>query len=277
MLSPYYYHQTLLKLTTAFGSLFNDIFIVRFDKNNDEVERIKIPIIYGPKEKYFAKNLQDDDLHRKIAIELPRMSFQRTDISYDPQRKIIRTHQNQKVIPNQLKKTQFSPVPYDVVYDLNIMVKNQIDGDQIVEQILPFFTPSFDVTINPIPDMDYQDDIPVILNSVSQEDSYDGEFLDRRIITWKLNFTMKANFYGPIQEITPIKKTQIDILIPEGADEITREVMAKTPRVQRFTGRPDPLNTVPDENGDFGYSVEFEEFNDGLKWNPKTGNDEEIE
>jgi hypothetical protein len=276
MLSPYFYHRTMEKLSVAFGSLFNNIYIVRFDDTLEEVERIKVPIAYGPKEKYIIKDIQDDDLHKQIAVELPRMSYERVNMIYAPQRKIIRTHKNEKIIGSDTKKTQFSPVPYDLNYELNIMVKNQIDGDQIVEQILPFFTPSFDITINPIPEMDYQDDIPVILNSVIQEDSYDGDFLDRRTLVWKLNFTMKANFYGPIREQGVITKSQVDVGIPAG-DEITKEVISKTPRVQRFTATPDPINSIPDAEGNFDAKVEFEEFSDGRKWNPTTGQDEDIE
>jgi hypothetical protein len=275
MLAPYYFHNTLEKLTNAFGSLFNDIYIVRYDKNFEEKERIKVPITYATKEKYLVKNLQDEDLHKQVSIELPRMSYRRVEINYAPQRKIIRTHKNEKIVSDESKKTQFTPVPYDLNYELLIYVKNQIDGDQIVEQILPFFTPSFDITINPIPEMDYQDDIPVVLNNVIEDDSYDGDFLDRRILIWKLNFTLKANFYGPIREQGVIKKTQIDVGIPVG-EEINDLVISQTPRVQRFTGTPDPLDTVPDENGDFGYKVEFEEFNDGKKYNPITGEDEDI-
>jgi len=276
MLTEYFHHQILRNITVAFGSLFNNIYCFRYDENGNEIERIKVPIMYGPKEKWLSKNISDPDLHKVVAVELPRMSFQRTgSLTYAPERKLNRAHKNIKTIPQVKRFSQFTPVPYDIPYELNILSKNAADADQIIEQILPFFTPSFDITINPIPDMDFQDDIPIILTSVTETDDYTGDFINRRALIWTLNFNVKANFYGPIKEQGVIRKTQIDIGIPVGGEEITDEQIRKTPRVIRHTGTPDPLNAEPTD--DYGYDVKTEFFQDNSKYNPVTGNDEPIE
>lgn len=277
MLAPYFFHNTLENLSVSFGSLFNNIYILRTKANGEEEERIKVPISYGPKEAYLLKNKQDEDLHKEVAIELPRMSYQRIGLSYASARKINRLHVTTKDIEFEKRLKQFSPAPYDINYELYIVTKNQIDADQIVEQILPFFTPAFDISIRPIPEMNFIEDIPVILNSVTPQDDYTGDFINRRTLSWTLSFTMKANFYGPIREQGVIKKSIIDIGIPVGGDEIDAEVIARTPRTQRFTATPDPLDTLPDSDGNFNYNVEFEEFFDGKKRNPATGQDEDIE
>lgn len=273
MFSDPFYHSTLRKITSAFGSLFNDIYVRRLDSNNVEKQRIKVPLNYGPKEKYLARIIEDPDLHREIAISLPRITFQRTGMMYDADRKLNRKHKNVKTKDISTRSSQFTPVPYNVNYTVSILAKNAYDADQIIEQILPFFTPSFDITINSIPEMDIKDDMPVVLSSIREEDTYEGDYINQRALIWTLEFTVKANFYGPVRDQGIIRKVQVDIGTTPHSP-ITDEVVAETPREVRITIEPDPLTAGPDD--DFGYSEDIEFFQDAKKYNPVTGTDEDI-
>lgn len=260
------------KLVVGFGSLFNDITVVRVDNSNVERERIKVPLNYGPKAKYVVRMKQDPNLDKDVAITVPRISFEIQDIQYDGARKLPSINKNVKTKDNQTKYVQFTPVPYNVNFELAVMAKHQDDALQIVEQIIPFFTPDFTYTYHAIPQMGIKHDIPIVLNDVSHEDIYDGDFTARRVLTWTLSFTAKAYIYGPIRENGVITKIQIDQLVPVG-DIDDEAVRAETPRIARQTITPDPPTAGPDDNYDF--MIDFEEFDDGLKYNPVTGNDED--
>jgi len=179
-----------------FGTLFNDIHINREDTSNGVTRTIKVPISYGPKEKMLARLDADPSLNRP-AIVLPRMSFELTDLNYGPTRKLNTIGKIVGVNTNDQTKYQYTPVPYDFNFILSIAVKNADDGTRILEQILPFFTPSWNSTVDLIPELGIKLDIPIILNAVSSEDSYEGNFEERRSIVWTLSFTMKGYIFGP--------------------------------------------------------------------------------
>ena len=201
MLGHIYYHGTLKKYVTLFGTLFNDIFINRVDTTHDVINTIKVPLQYAPREKVLARLESDPTLTKAVATVLPRMSFEITTMMYAPTRKLPSVGKTRKPVANTSTiKTAYNPVPYDISFSLYIMVKNVEDGTQILEQILPFFTPEWTSTINLIPELGVVQDIPLILLNVTPQDTYEGNFDERRVMTWTLDFIMKGYFYGPIRE-----------------------------------------------------------------------------
>ena len=191
------YHGLTKKYVTLFGSIFNDIIIERMDSEGDVVQTIKVPLMYGPKEKYIAKILSDPNLSKQIDQLLPRMSFEITDFSYDNDRKLNTT--NRRSAPVSASNTanqymQYSPVPYNINMNLSILVKNVDDGLKIVEQILPYFTPDWTVPVTLIPSVNETKSIPIILNSINYKDNYEGDYKEKRIIEWTLGFTMKVYY-----------------------------------------------------------------------------------
>lgn len=212
MRTQYFYHKLIRKYVILFGNMFNDILIVRKDNDTGiEVERFKVPIMYSPKEKYITRLESDPDLQRDFGISLPRMSFEMTSISYDPSRKqnsLLRTGKNNGAGG---VSTQYMGVPYDIGFELNIYTRNIDDGNHIVEQILPFFNPDHTPTINPVSEIGVLKDTPIILNSVTNNIQYEGNFDSVRYINWTLTFTMKAYFYGPVSTPKIIRKVDTNI------------------------------------------------------------------
>ncbi len=198
MLGHTFYHNTIRRYVILFGTLFNDIHINREDTSQGVTRTIKVPISYGPKEKMLARLDADPELKRP-AIVLPRMSFELTDLNYGPTRKLNTIGKIVAANPNDTNaaKYQYTPVPYDLNFILSIAVKNADDGTRILEQILPFFTPNWNSTVDLIPELGIKLDIPIVLNAVSSEDSYEGDFEARRSIVWTLSFTMKGYIFGP--------------------------------------------------------------------------------
>jgi hypothetical protein len=197
-----YYHGIIRKAIVGFGALFSDIYIDRKQGdsvNGETLQRIQIPLAYAPKEKWIVRLDQDPNLQNNVYVSLPRMSFEIIGYNYDSSRKLGRT---QKITCGDATGTQvtrvFSPVPYNVDLSLYILTKTQEDGLQIVEQILPTFTPEYTLPVKVIPEMNITQDIPVILNSVAVSDEYEGDFQSRRFVTHTLNFQMKINLFGPI-------------------------------------------------------------------------------
>jgi len=196
-----YYHGIIRKCIVGFGTLFSDIYIDR--KQGDSVtgttiQRLQVPLAYAPKEKWLVRLDQDPNLENHTYVSLPRMSFEIIGYNYDPSRKVNRMQQIKCGDGSGSVSTMYSPVPYNLDLSLYILTKTQEDGLQIVEQILPTFTPEYTLTINVVPDMNVKIDVPIVLNSVSVQDEYDGDFQTRRFVTHSLNFQMKMNLFGPI-------------------------------------------------------------------------------
>ena len=204
---PPFYHGLTRKAIVSFGSLFSNIKIQREKNDGAVAQELVIPLAYAPKEKWLVRVEQDPTLSRNDYVTLPRMSFEITGMTYDATRKTNRinkiTANNTDTNPTTVNQS-YSPVPYNFEISLYILTKTQEDAFQIVEQILPFFTPEFTLSINAVPELDVQMDIPIILNTVNIEDNYDGTFQERRFVTYTLNFTMKTNFYGPVSATGPI-------------------------------------------------------------------------
>jgi hypothetical protein len=195
-----FYNRTIRKIVVAFGTVFNDIYLVRYTKDGlTAKETIKVPLNWGAKEKYLTRLTSDPTLTKSIATTLPRISFDMTGMSYDSSRKLPTTVRNFSANSATSVKTQYVPVPYNFDFSLSIYVRNTEDGTQILEQILPFFTPDFSVTVDFVPSMDPKYDMPIILNSVSNEVDYEGEMMTTRMIIWNLEFTAKGHIWPPVK------------------------------------------------------------------------------
>jgi len=212
--NDHFYNRTIRKVVVAFGTMFNDIHVVRYNKaGTTAYEKFKVPLNYGAKEKYITRITTDPTLTKSIATSVPRISFDMTGMSYDTARKLPSTLRNFAANNATTVKTQFVPVPYDFTFSLSIYVRNTEDGTQILEQILPFFTPDFNVTINFIPSMGKKYDMPVILNSVSNQTEYEGDLMSTRLITWDLEFTAKAYIWPPVISAEVIRQANTSLYL----------------------------------------------------------------
>ena len=211
MLGHSFYHQHLRKYVIVFGTIFNDIIIQRKDNSGNIVQDIKVPLAYAPREKALARLDQDPDLARKVGMVLPRMSFEMTSINYAPERKLNKIHRNVSAYSDDKAKlyAAYNPVAYDVGFELNVYTRYAEDSTQILEQILPFFTPEWSVSMTLIPDMNWKQDIPIVLNGVSMQDTYDGDFETRRALIHTLNFTLKGYLWGPLRKTGIIKTANV--------------------------------------------------------------------
>ena len=223
MLGSTFYHQTIRKYVAVFGTLFNDINIERKNSSGVVVEKLKVPLAYGPKQKWLLA-VQDTTADRKVvATRTPRMGFAMTGVSYDSARKLNTIGRNvaantSSTTTNMI--TMYNPVPYNFDFQLFILVKNAEDGTQILEQVLPYFTPEFTVTVNTIPDMNIKADVPITLNSADVADEYEGDLSARRTITWTLSFTLKGFIYPNVTSGEIIKSIEVNFRIPGGDTEI---------------------------------------------------------
>ena len=270
-----FYFSTIRKMVVYFGTIMNDIRITRTDSEGNPVALIKIPLTYAPKDKMLSRVDSDPAITRPTAIVLPRMSFEMTGLAYDGSRK-LNTFAAQVVKDDSdasKLKRQYNPVPYNFDFNLYIYVKNAEDGTKIIEQILPFFTPDWTATVNLIPEMNIAMDIPIILDSIGVEDSYDGQFQERRAIIWTLSFTVKGWIYGPIVSKPIIKVANTQFFVPYGGSTAnTAEAVGNTDPIGRITVTPGLLaNGSPTTNAaasvpwqqievddDFGFIVQSE-------------------
>ena len=196
-----FYHGIIRKCIVGFGTLFSDIYIDRKQGdsvNGETIQRLQVPLAYAPKEKWLVRLEQDPDLTQNVYVSLPRMSFEIIGYNYDPQRKLNRMQQIKCGDGSGSVSTMFTPVPYTVDLSLYVLTKTQEDGLQIIEQILPTFTPEYTLNLNLVEDMNVKMEVPIILNSVSVMDEYDGDFETRRFVTHTLNFQMKMNLFGAV-------------------------------------------------------------------------------
>ena len=200
--NAHFYNRTIRKIVVAFGTIFNDIYLQRYNKSGSTAyEKFKVPLSYGAKEKYITRITSDPTLVKSINTLVPRISFELTGITYDSGRKQVSTLQNFNQTTSGFK-TQYLPVPYDFNFSLSIYVRNTEDGTQIIEQILPFFTPDFTVSVDFIHEMGKKYDMPIILNSVNTTTDYEGDMMSTRLILWDLEFTVKGFIWPPVKSPT---------------------------------------------------------------------------
>lgn len=196
-----FYNRTIRKVVVAFGTIFNEVYLQRYNLNGTVKKEIfKVPLSYGSKEKYLTRITSDPTLTKSIATVVPRMSFELTGLSYDTSRKQTTLTRNFSLDSAGKLNTQFAPIPYDFTFSLSIYVRNTEDGTQILEQILPFFRPDYTVTVDFIPSMDQKYDLPIILNSVSTSIDYEGDMLSTRLILWDLEFTVKGYIWPAVKQ-----------------------------------------------------------------------------
>ena len=316
MLGITYYHQTIRKYVAVFGTLFNDINVVRRDASDVIKEQIKVPIAYSPRDRWIlrlrrARGVSGTD--EAVAMTLPRMGFDLTAITYDGTRKLNTLGQvysaNTAAGTSTLMK-QYNPVPYNFDFSLYSMVSNAEDGAQIFEQIVPFFTPEFTVTVNLIPSMNIAPDVTMVLNGVTIEDNYQGDFQSTREIIWTLTFTMKGYIYPDVKTGSVVKTVIVNLRMP-GDSEIppaeyiiledsttlttnylllnadagspnatgTMKVLNESSSAavgaagikSRYTVTPGPGDATA--NDDFGFTETMEFFNDNIDNDPVTGLD----
>ena len=249
MFGTHFYNEGLRKLTIAFGQIFNNIIIQNTSSTGAVTKRFRVPLAYAPKEKFLVRleqqaNLQSD---REVAVTLPRLGFEITGLSYDASRKINKMQKVIRVKDGETgKKMNFNraPVPYNINFSLYSFTATAENGLQIIEQILPWFQPEYTVTMNVVPELDIKRDIPIILNSINYEDSYRGQFTERRAIIYTLNFTSKFYLYGPVTDSKVIKRVQVDQYTDLPDKSPTRE--------QRYTVTPSPATANADD--DFGFN-----------------------
>jgi len=240
MLGTYFYHEIIRKTVIGFGTLFNDIHIRHQDKNGADLTDLKVPIAYGPVQKFLARIEQQPDLNKAVAMSLPRMSFEMNSLQYDSSRKAGVTQTFKASDGTNLKKV-FLPVPYNIGFELNILCKINDDALQIIEQILPFFQPGFNITINLIESIGEKRDVPIVLDNISFQDDYEGDFSTRRALIYTLTFTAKTYLFGPIADSTDglIRKVQVDYY----ADTATN-----SRRELRYTATPKALKDYTNDN-----------------------------
>lgn len=240
MLGQHFYFHIIRKIVVAFGTLFNNIQLVTTDEQGNLVKQEKVPLAYGPIQKFLARLRQNPDIDRPFTITIPRLSFEMVNIAYDGSRKVPPTQQFRAVASGTGNKmnVQYMPVPYNIDFELSLITKNNEDALQIVEQILPFFQPQFTVTVDLIPEMNEKRDIPIVLTGINFKDEYEDDLFTRRTIIWTLTFTAKTYLYGPVDSGNIIKKAI--------TTEYTGDLNTNS-RVVKYTEEP---KAITDINGD---------------------------
>ena len=265
MLGQQFYHETIRKIIIAFGTTFNNIQLVRKDNDGNITQSMKVPLAYGPQQKWLVRLNEDADLSKQVAITLPRIGFEIQNLSYDPSRKLNRVQKYKKIKSGKSNtlESQYMPVPYNLSVQLYVMAKQSDDALQIVEQILPFFQPDYTLTINDMADMGIKRDVPIVLNSINYEDNYQGDFETRRALIYTLDFSVKFYLYGPVTSQSVIKTVQVD----QYAD-----IKDNSPRrEQRYTVSPKPMSADADD--DFGFNETTSFFQDAKEFDPVSGTD----
>ena len=213
MFGTHFYHKRVRTAVSVFGSLFNNIYVLRTNSAGETISQVKVPLSYAPK-RSFIQRLQEmregEEQERRVAIKLPRMSFEITSMQYDPQRQLPKTNTFSTSIQGNLTKRNnfYTAVPYDITFDVNVYAKSQDDALQMVEQILPYFNPSYTVAVKPFSSEfpEIKEDVPITLQGVTFADDFEGSVGDRRTIIYTLSFGMKINFYGPTSKQSVIRE-----------------------------------------------------------------------
>ena len=270
MLGNYYYHQIIRKTIIAFGTLFNDIHVRHTDGQGNAESDIKVPLAYGPSQKFLARLDQQADLNKAVQITLPRMSFEMTSINYDPSRKSSLIQTFKTCDDGSKVKKVFMPVPYNIGFELNLLSKLNDDSLQVLEQILPYFQPHFNLTIDLIDSIGEKRDIPIVLESIGFQDDYEGNFDTRRALIHTFNFTAKTYLFGAIADSSDglIRKVQVDMYTNTDTKTAKREVRYTVTPKSKIDRNDDGVIDVADHallqpGDDFGFDEGIEFFSDG--------------
>lgn len=254
MFGQYFYHEKIRKCVAVFGRLFNNLYVMRQDANGQVLSQLKVPLSYAPKRKFLDRLAENPDLinDTKVAIKLPRMSFEIVNFAYDASRQLSKVTNFNAIGagPNRRQKF-YSPVPYRISFQLNIYAKTQDDALQVVEQIIPTFNPQYTLTILPFPDSypTLKEDLPITITGLSFQDDYEGSMESRRTIIYTLDFDMNVMFYGPIVSGEVIRKSVADIY------DIQAGLQDSDLLLSKITSLPDPLTTFGTVDSDFGFNT----------------------
>ena len=230
----YFYNEILRKTIISFGTLFNGITVKTQNSDDEVVNAQKVPLAYGPTQKFLARLTQSPDLNKATAMTLPRMSFEFTGLTYDPSRKLTTTQKFvvKDPVTNKNSSKAYMPVPYNMQFELAIMCKLNDDALQIVEQILPYFQPAYTVTVNLVGSINEKRDIPIVLENVTMQDDYEGDFMERRVLLYTLRFSAKTYLFGPVSAATD------DIIRSVKVNYLTGKDTANTRRDLTYTVVP---------------------------------------
>ena len=274
MLGTYFYHEILRKTVISFGTVFNDIHVRHQDNTGKDLNDIKVPVSYGPRQKFLARIQQQADLNKATQITLPRISFEMNSITYDPSRKSGITQTFKAQDGDKFKKV-FMPVPYNLGFELNILTKLQDDSMQILEQILPFFQPGFTLTIDLAKSIGEKRDVPMVLDSITFTDDYEGNFETRRALIYTLNFTAKTYMFGPIADSTEglIRKVQVDYYSDSNTQTAKREQRYTVKATAKKDYNEDSVIDQYDDplippGDDFGFTETSTFYGDGKEFSP---------
>ena len=275
-----FYHGSLRRYVTVFGTLFNEILISRVNNSSVTKKQFRVPIAYGPMQKFLARIEGDPSLNSPASVSLPRMSFEITNLTYDPDRRLTGRVRNTKTESsnNNILTTQFTPAPYNMDFTLSIMAKYSEDGTKILEQILPFFKPEWTASVKLVDSLDEYFDIPTILNSISSEEVYEGDFSTRRVVIWTLTFTMKGYFFGPVTTKKIIKFANVNFYSQFANGDYSNSSMESVKVFPGLLANGDPAGFVSSQtvratanaqiSGDSVSS--FEILNNGIGYNSAT-------
>ena len=209
----YFYNEIFRRTIISFGSLFNDIEIKQEDSSGNVNNQFRVPLAYGPTQKFLARITQQPELNKSVSLSLPRMSFEFIGLTYDPSRKVTQTQKFKKALTSDKTsiQTAYMPVPYNMEFELAIMTKLNDDMLQIIEQILPYFQPAYTMSVNLVESIGEKRDIPVTLESISMDDDYEGDFSTRRALVYTLRFSAKTYLFGPVASASSdiVKKVSI--------------------------------------------------------------------
>jgi hypothetical protein len=252
MLGTWFYHKRVRMAVSVFGSMFNNIYVLRQNSSGETISQIKVPLSYAPK-RSFLERLEEmkngEEQERRVAMKLPRMSFEITSMTYDAIRQLPKTNTFSTAISGDVsKRNQFyASVPYDIGFDVSIYAKSQDDALQIVEQILPYFNPQYTITVKPFYDdhPDIKEDVPIILQGVTFSDDFEGSIGDRRTIVYTLSFVMKVNFYGPNDTANVIREVHQNLYTLVGDSDT---------EIFQYRHKTVPTPTGVDADSDYGFN-----------------------
>jgi hypothetical protein len=258
MFGTYFYHEKIRKSVSIFGRLFNNIYVIRKNASGGVLNQLKVPLAYAPRQKYLERIRQNPDLedNTQVAIKLPRMSFEITNITYDLTRQLTKVSNFKSLGQTpQTRQKFYSPVPYNINFQLNIYAKSQDDALQIVEQILPTFNPQYTLTIKPFVEEypNFKEDIPIVIQGITFSDDFESPMEQRRTIIYSLEFEMKISFFGPIGDGKVIRKSIADLYFMNAGAGQDSDVLLET-----ITINPDPLSVIGLPDSDFGFSTDID-------------------
>lgn len=254
MFGTWFYNKRVRTAVSVFGSMFNNIHVLRQNSSGATVSQVKVPLSYAPKRSFIERlqaMSQGEDAERRVAMKLPRMSFEITSIAYDPERQLPKVNKFTRAATEVTKKKRFyTSVPYSINFQLNVYAKSQDDALQVVEQIIPYFNPQYTVTVKPFTDYpEILEDTPIVLSGVTFSDDFEGSVGQRRTIVYTLDFEMKISFYGPDKDAPIVREVDANFfLMEEGLQD--SDVF-----VERLNITPTPSNISPDS--DFGFNIQL--------------------